>query len=560
MRKLWARFRQWLIPPVFKDDAEKTELSRLLYPLLGGLLGAVLVYVLSLLFTPEPLPPLVLLAVVVLGLVFSVSLILVRAGYVSAVGVALIVVMWIVCSTLILWFGGIHDEMVAGYYVVLLVAGSVLGARGLVVVTAASGAVLTLAFVLERAGILDPSGLLPSSLQDWLVVLLILVAGGLFQRYAVRRVARASQEIQESRQQVEVARAALEANQASLELESKRLYRKLGASIAVTREASSSAGDTDTLLTRLVRVIGSEFDVYHTAIFWIDPTDTWLVLQAASSEVGMRLLEQGHRVPKDSGLLGEVVTTGEGRILANIDTGASPWLSSDLWQTRSEMAVPLRLIQDSGEAEQIIGVLDIQSSESGAFGPEDLIVLRALADQVALAVRNARLLQEAQQSVAAAQRVYGETTAAAWEKLLSQSRDMTFVSGAQALRQQTPSSGVVSIPVRVAGQSIGAVDVHLPPESGEWTRDRQDVLEQLVAQLSQAVERARLYQETQNAAALEQRIGEVTSRIRAEVEIEDVLERALAELGQALSADRGVAFLSLSRTEAGASGGEDGHE
>ncbi len=74
----------------------------------------------------------------------------------------------------------------------------------------------------------------------------------------------------------------------------------------------------------------------------------------------------------------------------------------DLPETRSEVALPL---QARGE---IIGVLDVQSIEPQAFSDEDVTALEALADQVAVAISNARLMSEAQQALEAERRAYGE--------------------------------------------------------------------------------------------------------------------------------------------------------
>jgi signal transduction protein with GAF and PtsI domain len=71
--------------------------------------------------------------------------------------------------------------------------------------------------------------------------------------------------------------------------------------------------------------------------------------------------------------------------------------------TRSEIAVPL-LIRG-----RLLGVLDIQSDKPSAFTTQDLDVFETLADQLAVAIDNARLLEE---SAGGAHATGGNTTSA----------------------------------------------------------------------------------------------------------------------------------------------------
>ena len=92
---------------------------------------------------------------------------------------------------------------------------------------------------------------------------------------------------------------------------------------------------------------------------------------------------------------------------------------------------------------------------------------------------------------------------------------------------------------------MGVIDGRKPEGAGAWTQAEIDLLQALADQMNVALEGARLYRETQRRAARERVAGEVTGRIREAVEIDAVLERALAELGQALNAERGAVYLAL---------------
>ena len=157
------------------------------------------------------------------------------------------------------------------------------------------------------------------------------------------------------------------------------------------------------MLSSAVRLISERLDFYHTGLFFVDPSGEWAVLQAASSEGGRRMLERGHRLRVGAqGIVGDVAARGMPRIALDVGRDAVFFDNPDLPDTHSEMAMPLR------SRDVVIGVLDVQSRERGAFTPEDIGVLQTLADQVALAISNARLFSEAQEALATQQRVYAE--------------------------------------------------------------------------------------------------------------------------------------------------------
>jgi GAF domain-containing protein len=100
------------------------------------------------------------------------------------------------------------------------------------------------------------------------------------------------------------------------------------------------------------------------------------------------MLARGHRLAVGKvGIVGNVTGTGKPRIALDVGADATHFANPDLPKTRSELALPLR----SGD--RIIGALDVQSTEPSAFDENDVVVLQTMADQVAIALENARLLQ-----------------------------------------------------------------------------------------------------------------------------------------------------------------------
>jgi GAF domain-containing protein len=269
------------------------------------------------------------------------------------------------------------------------------------------------------------------------------------------------------------------------------------------------------------------------------------------------MLARGHRLRvakggEGQGIVGYVSGHGKYRIALDVGEDAVYFDNPDLPETRSEMALPLRV---RGET---IGALDVQSVEPEAFTSEDVTVLQTLADQVAVAVDNARLFAESQEALEAARRAYGELSRDAWRELLRtrselgarydpqsilppQGRQRKDVERARQQRKPIADAegqlNTLAIPIEIRGQVIGVIDAYKPDESGEWTQEEIDLMETLTDQLGQALESARLYEDTQRRAAFERVTGEIASHFRESLEVDRILQTAASEFQQVLNLD-----------------------
>jgi len=170
--------------------------------------------------------------------------------------------------------------------------------------------------------------------------------------------------------------------------ETQRRATQLAAAAEVARDATAIL-DVEQLLDETVHLISEQFGFYHAGVFLLDEQEEYAVLQAASSEGGSRMLARNHKLPVGKvGIVGYVAATGEPRIALDVGKDAMHFVNPDLPDTRSEMGLPLKV------REQVIGVLDVQSTHESAFSEEDVAVLQTLADQLAAAIANARLFQE----------------------------------------------------------------------------------------------------------------------------------------------------------------------
>jgi GAF domain-containing protein len=349
--------------------------------------------------------------------------------------------------------------------------------------------------------------------------------------------------------ELQAIRESLEQQVSERTMRLERRARYLQATSAVAREAASMLGEPQALLSKTVHLISEQFGFYHAGLFLLSAGGEWAELQAASSEGGQRMLARGHRLRVgEQGIVGYVAGRGEPRVALDVGDDATFFNSPDLSRTRSEMALPLWA---HGE---IIGVMDVQSTEPGAFAGEDVSVLQSLADQVAVAIGNARLFLQAEENAESERRARGDLSREAWAQLLRSEPDLSFVDRrgsispaaglwraemAEAMRTASVAASKedetrLAVPLRISGEVVGVLDGVKRRDGGAWTSDEISMLETLAEQLGSAVERARLYRETQHNAARERTIAEVGAQMRASLDIEAMLRTAASEMRQAL--------------------------
>ncbi|HNR01053.1 MAG TPA: response regulator [Anaerolineaceae bacterium] len=155
-----------------------------------------------------------------------------------------------------------------------------------------------------------------------------------------------------------------------------------------------STRQVDSLLELVTRLVSERFGFYHSGIFLLDEASEYAVLRAASSPGGIKMLERKHKLRVGQvGIVGYVTGTGEPRIATDVGADAVFFNNPDLPETRSEMALPLKL------GDLIIGALDVQSIEPDAFTQEDIALFTTLADQISVAIENANAYEVSQQNL-----------------------------------------------------------------------------------------------------------------------------------------------------------------
>lgn len=332
---------------------------------------------------------------------------------------------------------------------------------------------------------------------------------------------------------------------------------------------TTEANDINLSLNEMTRNISQQFNSCFVGIYIMDDSRQFVELKAAyNSEEDVRgrdsHMEGSQQNDKaitrfsvneteksGQGIVGRAAVTGEVCQSDDLLQFAQALPNSEFSTINSEVALPIR-------ARGVVkGVLDIQSKSREPFSSEEMAILHVYADQLAL-VNEADKSMEAEIS-GVERRPYGDITRQAWDVLMQDRSDWGYRSDEQGIYKaegewlpwmmqaaqqgrvvvwQDKDFSIASVPIRVRDYTLGVLDFRKAGEAA-WKSDELVLVQTLTDQLGQALERARLYQNTQMRAERERVLTEITSKVRASTNVEVILQTAIRELAEALRVPKG---------------------
>lgn len=495
---LLARVRKLLAAPVFEQDQDKTRTAALLNAVLWVVAGATVFGTVAVIAV-EPAEWLfsLLFAVILLAVLLYLQFLLHR-GRVRLVGWLLSSTLWLGITVLLLGgLGGIHNVSVTGYFLIVAVASLVLGEQVALVFGLLSIAAVAALFVAEIAGAISvptPSAGDPTPL---IVLCITLILTTLLLRWAVGSIRRALVLAQSNEDALRLSQVSLTEQAEDLEIRGMQLE----AAAMVARDAAAIR-DINRLLDSAAQFIAERFQFYHTSIFLLEENGTYAVMAAAVGQERKEVLAPELRLEVgEGGIVGQVAQTGQPYISPDVREDPRYLPNPHLPETCSELALPLRV------GGQVIGVLNLESTEVAAFSEQDVFVFQILADQLSLAIENTRLLLRIRLAV-------DELNATAAD-ILATSRQQAGGASEQAGVIAHASSTIDEVRVIAEQNTSQAQSVaDLAQQTFDVSRVGQQTVSDTVASMGELKEQVRLIaQDIRSLSTQAQTIGAIITAV-----------------------------------------------
>ena len=313
--------------------------------------------------------------------------------------------------------------------------------------------------------------------------------------------------------------------QETLESQVKERTAQLRATVQVSRVISAIL-DANELTERLVNLIAEEFGYYYVALFLLDPSERWAELRNATGDAGRVLRENKHRLEVDGkNMVGTAIRERQPQVVMDTVGNHVRFDNPLLPYTRSEIALPLIV------GDRVLGALDAQSTKDSAFDPEDIETLQTMANQIAIALENARLFQEARQNLQDMHAIQQQYLLDTWKRVTDERPNLSFENGEvephETVRQ-------IDIPLSLRDQIIGQINL---TGDNDWTPEERSMIEAIASQAALALENARLVEDSQSTARRERMVAEITGKIWSSSTIDGIMQTAAREMGRALDTD-----------------------
>lgn len=166
-------------------------------------------------------------------------------------------------------------------------------------------------------------------------------------------------------------------------------------------------------------------------------------MAGGTGDAGASMLGSGHTISKGKGLVGRAAETNAPVLVS--DTSKDPdWLPNPLLpETASEAAVPIAV------ADQVLGVLDVQDNKTDRLKQEDIDLLQSLANQIAIALMNARSYTDVQQRA---------------------DRETRITSIGQKIQGTTTVEGALQVAARELGRTLNLNEIRVILEAPDWAK------------------------------------------------------------------------------------------
>jgi len=542
-----ARLQGWFKPT--SDDPDIAHRQYLLNIILLGLAGPGFIFgvIMLVLWILQLSPPVGAIAGLGVQPFYFLSYWLGRRGRVTLAAYIPATVVFLVMAASF-WQVGVGHISTIGMAMVVVTAGILIGAG------AATLFVLLgiLAYVLSGWAQINgwiPTALLPTSTIAIDAIglglgLFVLVIFNWISSRELKRSLKLERDLI-ARLQVQSRELEQEVQQRTQSLERKAAQLETTSEIA---KLASEMVDPQDLMLQAVELIKSRFGFYQASVFTLDETGNWANLVASTGEAGRTLLAQHFRLAVGStSIIGWVTANRILRVSQDIEKDPFYFRIPILSETQSEVAVPLIV------GNRLLGVLDIQSRRTNAFTEDDIQAIRAIGDELAIAIDSARLLRVTQQQLDKFQTSYRDLTRQSWRRISrSTGSSMIRIGGSPDASDKDDSFHTldlatdqlktvlsedereIAVPVQMRGELIATIGARKTRDSQTWSEDEIRLLEAVSSQVALALESARQYTEEHRRVSELEVVNRVSQAVSQHLRLDSLYRVVHAQINQVL--------------------------
>lgn len=356
--------------------------------------------------------------------------------------------------------------------------------------------------------------------------LLISIVLNFFTGLIIRGIERGRESLSKAFEETQELTKKLEDEQNMLAIQTLDLERRL-TQIRTAAEISRTLGtilDPQELLQRVADLIQQRFGLYYVGVFQVDENRRFAQMVAGTGEAGQNMIAENHQLAVGgSSMVGWAVSHGEPRISQDVGQEAVRFQNPHLPETRSEMALPIRI------GKQTTGAISVQSTQSNAFDQDDIIILQGIADSLAVALENASLFQQFESSLREIQQLNRQYVSESWQNVWAAEGQDLFAE--KGVVQPDEKLNEINLPLRLRGDQIIG-NITLATEQSDLSEEDLEFVEAVSNQAAIALESARLLDEANRRVEQERALQELTNRFSRSLDFETLLRTIVEEIGQ----------------------------